>query len=331
MTTSDRADADRPGSPDDLRRYALHTVAFPLAHLDRLVKARGHLADLERLAHGALCLPVGPGGVFPVAPSGTASLMAPSGAGFPAAPSGATFPPAPSGAGQRLAGRPMDGFDPVRDLLIGAVDGQVWFARVADAVDHAAGLRDARLGMGDREVAQASVAMVNWHRGEPLCDHCHRPTVPVPGGGSRVCDQGHENYPRTDPAVIMALTDPDDRLLLAHQGAWDQGRCSVLAGFVEAGESAESAVAREVAEEVSLHVAGVRWLGSQPWPFPRSLMLGFQADATGDPVPDGEEIGWARWFSRPDLGAAVSRESVTLPPPTSIAGRMIRAWRAGDL
>lgn len=299
---------------DPQRALTLDGVAFPRTHLNRMVKARGNLGELRRMAAHARVLPVASGGVFPVDPTPD---------------------------GDRLSGLPLTTFDPLRHILVGEIEGGsdvVWFAEVADEVDQPidqlmdrhGSLRESHLSPDERDVAQAAVALVNWHRSAPVCDRCHQPTVPAPGGGSRVCERGHETYPRTDPAVIMALVDPDDRLLLAHQRTWAPGRCSVLAGFVEAGESAESAVAREVDEEVGLAVGALRWLGSQSWPFPRSLMLAFEASASGDPRPDGDEIGWAHWFSREDVRDAEADGSVTLPPPTSIAGRMIHSWRQTD-
>lgn len=132
--------------------------------------------------------------------------------------------------------------------------------------------------------------------------------------------------------MIVAVTDDDDRLLLAHQVRWDPTRVSVLAGFVEAGESLEQAVQREIAEEVGVQVTGLRYLGSQPWPFPRSLMLGFAARADDSPVRvDDQEIDHARYYTRDEVSAAVDSGALTLPGPTSIASRMIAAWRAGTL
>ena len=137
-----------------------------------------------------------------------------------------------------------------------------------------------------------------------------------------------EHFPRLDPAVIMLVTDPEDRCLLARNAMWPEKRVSILAGFVEPGESAEQAVAREVCEETGITVGDVRYVGSQPWPMPHSLMLGFRASATGslEIRVDSEEIVEAHWFSRDELRAAVASGEIRLPPPPSIAHRIIGSW-----
>ena len=143
---------------------------------------------------------------------------------------------------------------------------------------------------------------------------------------------GTEFFPRTDPAVIMLVHDGGDRVVLGRQAVWPPGRFSILAGFVEPGESAEAAVAREVAEEVGLRVTDVRYVGSQPWPFPQSLMLGFVARADGGPtscVLDPDEIEEARWFTRDELRVG-RRAAGALPPPVSIARHILDRWVAGE-
>jgi NAD+ diphosphatase len=143
-----------------------------------------------------------------------------------------------------------------------------------------------------------------------------------------VCEvDGSEHYPRTDPAVIMAVVDGDDRLLLGRQAAWPDGRFSTLAGFVEPGESLEQAVRREVGEEVGVEIGAVDYLGSQPWPFPSSLMLGFVAQAKTVEIDRGDgEIAEARWFTREGLRDDVRHGRVLLSPPVSIARRLIEHW-----
>jgi NAD+ diphosphatase len=153
------------------------------------------------------------------------------------------------------------------------------------------------------------------------------------GGHLRVCvTDGVEHYPRTDPAVIMLVVDDDGRALLGHQPSWPQGRMSTLAGFVEAGETLEDAVAREVLEEVGVVVDDVRYVESQPWPFPSSLMLAFTAHAaTSELAVDGVEISDARWFTRDELTTCVQDGSLRLPMRSSVAFRLIDRWYGGGL
>src|SRR5690606_24861620 len=140
-------------------------------------------------------------------------------------------------------------------------------------------------------------------------------------------------YPRTDPAVIMLVTDGDDRALLARNPHWPEGRFSTLAGFVEPGEALEDAVRREVAEEVGLVVEEATYLGSQPWPFPQSLMLGFRARATStDITVDRDEIAEAQWFTRDELLEAAQQDRIVLPPPgVSISRWLVEDWFGGEL
>jgi len=185
----------------------------------------------------------------------------------------------------------------------------------------------------DAGLATTAVALDHWHTRHPRCPRCGAATASAAGGWTRVCrEDGSEHYPRTDPAVIMAVTDEDDRLLLGRAAAWPVGRFSTLAGFVEAGESLENAVRREVAEETGIVVGDVRYAGSQPWPFPNSLMLGFHARATGAaPAPDGTELAEARWFSRAELAQALASGQVVPPGRTSIARALVEEWFGGAL
>jgi NAD+ diphosphatase len=192
-------------------------------------------------------------------------------------------------------------------------------------------LRQAAVFLDDRDAGlfTQAVALANWHATHTHCPRCGSLTEPLAAGHARHCPvDGSEHFPRVDPAVIMLVTDPDDRCLLAHNRQWPQGRVSILAGFVEAGESAEQAVVREVGEETGITVGQVRYLGSQPWPMPRSLMLGFRAQASGDLDihVDRDEIAEARWFSREDLRRAMAANEVLLPPAVSIAHRIIESW-----
>jgi NAD+ diphosphatase len=189
------------------------------------------------------------------------------------------------------------------------------------------------LGDRDADLATTAVALSEWHRHTTRCPRCGAPTRVELGGWVRRCSvDGGEEYPRTDAAVIMAVTDDADRILLAHGAQWAERRFSTLAGFVEPGESLETAVRREVAEEVGVRVAEVAYVASQPWPFPASLMVGFRAHATTTQITlDAHEVTDARWFTREELGRAVVDGTVTLPMPTSIARALIEGWFGGPL
>jgi NAD+ diphosphatase len=183
-----------------------------------------------------------------------------------------------------------------------------------------------------------AVALSNWHDRHGFSPRTGRPTRAAQGGWTRVTEDGETLFPRTDPAVIVLVNDgvagPDGRCLLGHNVAWTVGnwtrRYSCLAGFVEPGEPAEATVAREVAEEVGVTVRDVAYVASQAWPFPGSLMLGFQAVADpSQPVRvDREEIADARWFSRTEIARCLSGEAMDfgLPMAASIANYLVRAW-----
>lgn len=225
---------------------------------------------------------------------------------------------------------PADG---VRAFLGTAADGTGYVAVATPAEDDWLGLR--RLGAvlddTDTGLMTESVALLTWHSTHTHCPRCGTPTEPVESGWSRRCPRdGTGHYPRTDPAVIMAISDGDDRLLLGHNPAWPARRYSTLAGFVEPGESLEAAVRREVLEEVGVVVGDVGYLGSQPWPFPASLMLGFTGRAL-DPTlrADGVEITDARWFTRDELAEASGSGHIQLPSGISIARRLIEHWYGG--
>jgi NAD+ diphosphatase len=219
--------------------------------------------------------------------------------------------------------------------LLGIDDAGAYFAVPVDELPldpgtRAAGLREIGAGLSDRDTGLLvhAIGLDNWHRTHTHCARCGAPTDIDAAGHVRTCpDDGSQHFPRTDPAVIMAVISPDDRLLLGHQHVWPARRYSTLAGFVEPGESLEMAVVREVREEAGVDVAGVTYIASQPWPFPSSLMLGFTARSTGvDVRPDGEEIEDLRWFTRDALRDAVATRDVRLPPPVSIARRLIELW-----
>lgn len=197
------------------------------------------------------------------------------------------------------------------------------------------GLRDIGALLGDRDVGLLvhAVSLANWHATHTHCPRCGAPTHPEAAGHLRRCEaDGSEHYPRTDPAVIMAVVDADDRLLLGRQATWHEGRFSTLAGFVEPGESLEAAVRREVAEEVGLRIGRVTYLGSQPWPFPSSLMLGFTAAAeTVDVVRHDGEIAEARWYTRESMIDDIGAGRLLVSPTISIARRLIEHWYGGAL
>ena len=191
-------------------------------------------------------------------------------------------------------------------------------------------------------LATAAVALAAWRSRHQHCPRCGAVTELVEAGWPARCTvDASVHYPRTDPAVIMAVHDAQDRLLLAHSALWPANRRSILAGFVEAGESPEAAVRREVQEEVSLAVEEVVYAGSQPWPFPGSLMLGYRAwlaepDAglaqhQSEPQPDGVEITDASFFTRAELAEAVASGRIGLPMPTSIARALIEDWYGGPI
>jgi NAD+ diphosphatase len=191
----------------------------------------------------------------------------------------------------------------------------------------------------EQGLATEAVALANWHAVHGFCPRCGAATEPALTGWVRRCPvEDRELYPRTDPAVIMAVVDDADRILLGHAAHWPEGRFSTLAGFVEPGESLEQAVRREVAEEARLVVADgpgdVVYRGSQSWPFPASLMLGFHARVAGTGQPprvDEVELTDARWFSRDDLLGAVEAGEVLLPGHLSIARALIEEWYGGRL
>jgi len=198
-------------------------------------------------------------------------------------------------------------------------------------------LRTVATALSDRDAGlfTEALAMANWHASHTHCPRCGSPTVVEQAGWVRRClEDQSEVFPRTDPAVIVTVLDADDRLLLGSNAMWEQSRYSLLAGFVEPGESFEAAVEREIFEEAGVRVVDARYKGSQPWPFPASVMVGMTARLADDQSasaldPDGEEILDVRWFSRDELWAA--REQIILPGRSSIARALIEDWYGGPL
>jgi NAD+ diphosphatase len=223
-------------------------------------------------------------------------------------------------------------------------EGAAWFAAdlsargqdaIAEIASGAVPLPLRRVGAvlppGDAAVLAYAQGILHWHRRHRFCGVCGSITESREGGHLRVCTGpgcGAEHFPRTDPAVIMLVSSHDgEACLLARQARWPRGMYSTLAGFVEPGESLEEAVTREVREETGVCVTHVRYRGSQPWPFPSSIMLGFHAQAEADaPITfDPTELEHARWFTRADI-AAFEQRGLRLPSRDSIARRLLTEW-----
>ncbi|MET0389904.1 MAG: NAD(+) diphosphatase [Polyangiales bacterium] len=183
------------------------------------------------------------------------------------------------------------------------------------------------------EVFMYARALLLWHDRHRFCSVCGQSSKPRKGGHLRVCSSQacrSEHFPRTDPCVLVLVTD-GDRCLLGRSKGWPEGMYSALAGFVEPGESLEQAVAREVLEEVSVEVGAMRYTGSQPWPFPASLMVGFVAEArTREIQVDMHELEAARWVTRDELKAPAAH-GFFVPPRFAIAGQLIAEFAAGTL
>jgi len=226
-------------------------------------------------------------------------------------------------------------------VLLGDLDGVVHFAviiapEVAD--DGWTGLRGVIQHVEEQEAALVvhAVGIAEWLFATRHCPRCGGLLEPTQLGHVLRCTQcGREEFPRTDPAVIMVVVDgeePDDRCLLGRHPDWPPGRYSTLAGFVEPGESIEQAVRREVLEESGIRVGEVSYFGSQPWPLPRSLMVGCIAHAESTEVSvDGVEIEDARWFSRAEMKAEAEAGTLVLPGGISISRSLVEHWYGGPL
>ena len=224
-------------------------------------------------------------------------------------------------------------------LLLGVRGDEAWFAldaeRIAGATDARIDLREAAAAWPPFEAslfAQAR-AMRHWRERHRFCSACGGDNAFVRAGWLGRCARcGSEHYPRTDPAVIVAVTD-GERLLLGRQANWPEQRYSTLAGFVEPGESLEQTLVREVHEESAVRILRSRYLGSQPWPFPGSLMLGFVAEAAADAPVAGDELEDVRWFTREEVGLALRGDSppggLRLSPSISISRWLVERWFAG--
>jgi NAD+ diphosphatase len=233
--------------------------------------------------------------------------------------------------------------------FLGIRDGVPYFSVTVEAGPDWRNLREVADGADDLEAAllTSAVALQQWHGRHPHCPLCGELTVEGEAGWIRVCpSDGSHHFPRTDPAVIMLIHDGAGRCLLGRGASWPVGRYSTLAGFVEPGETLEAAVIREVAEEVNVEVTDVRYIASQPWPFPSSLMLGFTALAPAGAIvqADGVEMAEAGWFTRAQVQEAADRTDGWFPvsdempgeqpdgvlryvsPPLSISRFLVDGW-----
>ncbi|KQM31348.1 NAD(+) diphosphatase [Sphingomonas sp. Leaf10] len=239
-------------------------------------------------------------------------------------------------AGDRLALVPMD---PARGdaLLLGNLDGAPLFA-IGDGVATAPAMRSPTLmtALADMPAGEAALygiarSLIDWHVRHGFCANCGQATSVSRAGWARACGGcGAQHFPRTDPVVIMAV-EHGDRVLLGRQPSWPPGRYSTLAGFVEVGESIEEAVAREVFEEAGVRVGAVRYVASQPWPFPSQLMIGCIAVAGDDRLRiDTAELEDAFWATRDEVRAALAGDSgrFVAPPAYAIAHSLLAAWAA---
>lgn len=194
-------------------------------------------------------------------------------------------------------------------------------------------LREAHLSDDHISLAVHGQALALWHKRHPRCSLCGGETAPTLGGSLRRCLACEsEHYPRTDPAIIVLIRDVNDRLLLGRQQVWPEHRFSTFAGFVEPGESFEAAVVREVKEESNVLVHSIEYVGSQPWPFPASLMIAFTAiiEDPQNAKPDGAEIVDLKWLDRDSIIQELKNETLLLPPGLSVSRAMIEAWYIAD-
>ena len=218
-------------------------------------------------------------------------------------------------------------------IYLGEISGQHYFAMNKEVLEGPT-LRDisSNLSDVDLEIAVTALALINWHETHPKCSRCGSDTQMIENGWVRKClvdDTSH--FPRTDPAIIVAVQDRNGRLCLGRQSIWPEKRFSNFAGFVEPGESLEDAVVREVKEETGLDVIEVKYLFSQPWPFPNSIMLAFEAITENPEVakPDGIEIVNLKWFTKEELTSQVASDELNLPPHTTVSRKMIERWLNG--
>ena len=233
-----------------------------------------------------------------------------------------------------VKGASLGEYDSQSDYFLGVKDGENFFLRHLNDETSKSEFKSLRaigsfLSPRDIGLAVHAQGLANWHSKHPRCSLCGGPTVVVLAGAVRRCPTDEsEHYPRTDSAIIVLIKNDKDQILLGRQKVWPKHRFSTFAGFVEPGESFEHCVIREVREEAGVELTKINYLGSQPWPFPASLMIAFEA-ITNTPElarPDGDEIEEIRWFSREDMKSAILDKSLILPFEISVARQMINAW-----
>ena len=233
-----------------------------------------------------------------------------------------------------VKGASLGEYDSQIDYFLGVKDGENFFLRHLNDETLTSEFKSLRaigsfLSPRDIGLAVHAQGLANWHSKHPRCSLCGGPTVVVLAGAVRRCsaDQS-EHYPRTDSAIIVLIKNDKDQILLGRQKVWPKYRFSTFAGFVEPGESFEHCVLREVREEAGVELTKINYLGSQPWPFPASLMIAFEAitDTPELARPDGDEIEEIRWFSREEMKSAILDKSLILPFEISVARQMINAW-----
>ena len=220
------------------------------------------------------------------------------------------------------------------ETFLGVLNDELWFscslkeseARALED-EHGASfqsLRQYALAMGDDEghIALYSRGMDLWHRRRVFCSICGTKNNAASSGHKMVCENGHEQFPRIEPAVIV-LVSKGDKCLLGRKHSWPPNVYSTLAGFVEPGESIEDAVHREVYEESNIRLKNLEYFGSQPWPFPSSLMVAFKAEARSDDIRLDDEMEDVRWFHKDDLIEWVKQGSIILSPRFSVANSLI--------
>ena len=238
-----------------------------------------------------------------------------------------------------VSGSGLGEYQSQTDYFLGVKDKDNFFVRHLESDENTnlelKTLREIGAFLSPRDIGLAVHAqgLANWHKKHPRCSQCGAATTVVLGGSVRRCliDES-EHYPRTDGAIIVLIKDDQDRVLLGRQKVWPKNRFSTFAGFVEPGESFEHCVVREVREEAGVELSQINYLGSQPWPFPASLMIAFEAVTNTPEIAraDGDEIEEIRWFSRADMKAAILDKSLILPLEISVARQMIKAWYGKD-